>query len=205
MPSTQITSYPPVGLILAGGAGTRIGGNKANVALHGEPLLHYVLASMREVLRDVAVIAKPHTVLPALEGAMVWVEPELPAHPLLGVTEALSLAGGRPVLACPLDMPFITPALLGALATVKSQGRAAVLASCAGVVQPLLGRYMPASAPLLADAIERRLPPEEAVSALDPRLVEVEHELELFEVNTPDDLLLAAGMLDGLGPAPGEP
>jgi molybdopterin-guanine dinucleotide biosynthesis protein A len=40
------------------------------------------------------------------------------------------------------------------------------------------------------------LPPEAVVSALDPTLVEVDDELELFDVNTPDDLLQAAGMLD---------
>jgi molybdenum cofactor guanylyltransferase len=196
MRSTQITSAPPVGLILAGGPGRRIGGNKASVALHGEPLLRYAHAAMSGVLRDIAIIAKPETMLPRLEGAMVWVEPERPAHPLLGISEALALAGGRSVLVCPADMPFITPHLLRALASARSDGAAAVLASTHGVACPLVGRYMPAAAPALAQAVEGHLAPEEAAAALDRRLVEVEEELELFDINTPDDLLQAAAMLD---------
>jgi molybdenum cofactor guanylyltransferase len=184
----------PVGLILAGGPGTRIGGGKANVALHGEPLLHYPLRALRGVLSDVAIITKPQMELPRLEGTMVWVEPDEPAHPLLGVCEALALAGGRPVLVCPVDMPFISTQLLGALVSADSDGRGAVMASCRGEARPLVARYLPSSAALLAAHGAVAL--EEVVRTLDPKLVEVEDEVELFDVNTPDDLLLAAGLLD---------
>ena len=196
MRSTHITSQPPVGVILAGGAGTRIGGGKANVALQGEPLLQHALRAMREVLSDIAIIAKPQTVLPRLEGAMVWVEPEEPVDPMLGVGEALELAGGRPVLVSPVDMPLVSPRLLGVLATVESDGRPAVLACARGVAVPVLGRYSADAAPLLLQAAHARMPIEEIVRELGPKLLEVEDESELFDVNTPDDLLLAAGMLD---------
>src|SRR5579875_2139966 len=112
MRSPMNRSSPPVGLILAGGPGARIGGGKPNVALHGEPLVQYALRAMRAVLSDVAVIVKAQVALPRLEGAMVWVEPDEPLHPLLGISEALALAGGRSVLVCPVDMPFISPELL---------------------------------------------------------------------------------------------
>ena len=189
---------PPVGLILAGGDGARIGGGKASVAVQGQPLLHYALAAMREVVRDVAVIAKPQTVLPRLDGAMVWVEPERPVHPLFGVSEALALAGGRAVLVCPVDMPFMTAHSLGALVGAASPGRDAVLASGSGVVRPLVGLYMPDAAATLAAAAHDQQPVEVAVRALDAKVVELDHELELFDVNTPDDLLQAAGMFDAL-------
>lgn len=189
-------SSPPVGLILAGGPGTRIGGGKPNVALHGEPLLHYPLRAMRAVLGDVAIITKPQMVLPRVEGAMVWIEPDEPVHPMLGVSEALALAGGRPVLTCPVDMPFIPTELLSALASADGEGRSAVMASCRGAARPLVGRYAPAAASLLSEAARELVPLEEIVQALQPKLVEVADEVELFDVNTPDDLLLAAGMLD---------
>ena len=198
MPSTQITSQPPVGVILAGGPGTRIGGNKASVALNGEPLVHHALRTMREVVNDVAIIAKPQTMLPRLEGAMIWVEPDKPVHPMLGVGEALALAGGRPVLVCPLDMPFISPGLLGALAGANREARPAVMARCREITRPLVALYMPAAAPVLAQAAEGLLALEELAGELKPKLVEVDadDELELFDVDTPDDLLQAAGMLD---------
>ena len=37
---------------------------------------------------------------------------------------------------------------------------------------------------------------EEAIAAIDPVLFEVEDPEELFDVNSPDDLLQAAAMLD---------
>lgn len=196
MRSAHITSRTPVGVILAGGLGQRIGGNKASVALHGEPLVAHALRAMRDVLSDVAIVAKPQTVLPRLDGTMVWVEPEQPLHPLLGVGEALALAGGRPVLVCPLDMPLISPRLLGSLVETKAEGRLAVLAACRGIAQPLVGCYTAASAAVLSQAAHGQLSLEEAVAALDPRLVDVQDEAELFDVDTPDDLLQAAGMLD---------
>jgi molybdopterin-guanine dinucleotide biosynthesis protein A len=189
------SSGSPVGLILAGGPGKRIGGGKPMVALHGQPLLHYPLRAMREVLDDIAIITKPQLALPRLDGAMVWVEPEEPAHPLLGVCEALALAGGRPVLVCPVDMPFISIRLLSALARAEA-GHPAVMASCHGEARPLVGRYLPAAATALAKAAYGEASVDATVEALGPCLVEVEDELELFDVNTPDDLLLAAGMLD---------
>ncbi len=125
-------------MILAGGAGTRIGGNKASVALNGEPLLHHTLRPLRRTLTDVAIITKPQTVLPPLEGAMVWVEPDEPVHPLFGISESLALAGGRPVLVCPLDMPFLSSRLLAQLAVAGAEGRPAVMAAARGHARPLV-------------------------------------------------------------------
>ena len=185
----------PVGLILAGGAGTRIGGGKASVALRGDALLHYPLAAMRRVLRDVAVITKAHVELPPVDGAMVWIEPDEPVHPMLGICEALALASGRPVLVCPLDMPFVTAELLARLAGAESD-RPVVTAACHGLVRPLLGRYAPSTGPLLAEVAHAGVEPSDAVPRLDAALIEVGDEVELFDVDTPDDLLQAAAMLD---------
>jgi molybdopterin-guanine dinucleotide biosynthesis protein A len=183
-------------VILAGGPGTRIGGNKASVALNGEPLLHHTLRALRQVLTDIAIIAKPQTVLPPLEGVMVWVEPDEPTHPMLGVGEALALAGGRPVLVCPLDMPFLSPHLLGRLAATDGERCVAVMASARGIARPLVACYMPEAGELVCEAARGQLPLEAVVSALEPKLVAVDDELELFDVNTPDDLLQAAAMRD---------
>jgi molybdopterin-guanine dinucleotide biosynthesis protein A len=59
------------------------------------------------------------------------IEPDAPSSPLLGIVEALALAGDRPVLVCPADLPFVTPDPLDADArqlfdvrlAVGSQGR----------------------------------------------------------------------------------
>ena len=193
----------PVGVILGGGRGLRIGGSKLAVALRGRPLIAYPLAAMQEALPEVAVIAKADVVLPDLPGTMVWIEPDAPRNPLLGIVEALALAGGRPVVVCPADLPFVTAALLAALAGSPDDGAPAVVASCDGVIRPLLGCYWPRAAALLAstarlafDANSDEGSVRAAVDGIGPRRFEVTDATQLFDIDTPDDLLQAAAMLD---------
>jgi molybdopterin-guanine dinucleotide biosynthesis protein A len=186
----------PIGVVLAGGSGRRLGGSKAIVRLRGAPLISYPLAAMRAVLRDVAVIAKPQTELPSLQGVTVWIESTTTSHPLAGLIEALWLAAGRPVLSCPLDLPFVTPELIRALARADAGGRPAVVATCRGAMQPLLGCYQPRAAALLQRPNLDGVVPGEAVAEIGPRLFEVSDEDLLFNVDAPEDLLTAAAMLD---------
>jgi molybdenum cofactor guanylyltransferase len=187
----------PVGAIMAGGRGRRIGGDKAIVELHGKPLICYPVDAVREVLGRVAILAKTGTKLPPLPGVAVWIEPESPQHPLIGITQALALAGGRPVLVCAGDLPFVTPELIRRL--VKADpGRAPAVVACAeDRMQPLLGCYQPRALELLAGPARAgtgRL--IDAVAAIEPVLLEVDDPDELFDVDSPNDLLLATAMLD---------
>jgi molybdenum cofactor guanylyltransferase len=188
---------PAIGVVLAGGRGLRMGGSKLAVVLHGQPLIEYPLSALRLALPDVAVIAKSDVELPPLPGVMVWIEPDEPHNPLFGIVEALALAGGRPVLTCPADLPFVTPTLLIALSQTLPEGAPAVVASCGGELQPLLGCYQARSAELLADSARRaEVDIAATVAALQPRRIEVTNPVELFDVDSPEDLLIAAGMMD---------
>ena len=187
----------PIGAILAGGPGLRIGGEKATVALQGKPLIAYPVEAVRPVLSRVAILAKTGTRLPALSGVAVWMEPEVPCHPLVGITHALALAGGRPVLVCACDMPFVSPELIRRLVRADP-GRAPAVVACArGAMHPLLGCYQPRALDALsAAAREGTAPLVETVAATGPVQLEVDEPEELFDVDTPDDLLQAAAMLD---------
>jgi molybdenum cofactor guanylyltransferase len=197
---TSFRNSQPIGVVLAGGPGVRIGGAKPTVALQGQALLLYPVGAMKLVFSEVAVIAKAETVLPPTDGAMVWIEPGLPINPLLGICEALRLAGGRPVTVCPTDLPFVTPETLSALSAPSAEGAPAVIASCRGVTRPLLGCYQPAAVPLLEQAALKDVPPEEVARVLGATEIEIENELELFDIDTPDDLLQASAMLSVSGP-----
>jgi molybdopterin-guanine dinucleotide biosynthesis protein A len=187
----------PIGAVLAGGAGRRIGGGKATVELDGQPLIAYPLAAVRQVVKKVAIVAKADTRLPPLSGVTVWLEPETPRHPLVGITQALALAGGRPVLVCAGDLPFVTPELIRRLVRADAGRATAVVACCRGSMQPLLGRYQPRALDLLAGPARAASGPlMDTIAALDPVLVEADDPEELFDVDTPDDLLQAAAMLD---------
>jgi len=186
----------PIGAILAGGLARRMGGSKATVRLQGKPLISYPLEAMQAVLEEVAVIAKRDTELPSLPGVEVWVEPPSLYHPLLGVVRALELAGGRPVLACAADLPFVTPRLVGQLAHADPGDARAAIACQGGQTQPLLGCYEPAAVGALNEAARRGEAIREAVAALEPLLVQVGDPDALFNVNSPEDLSRAEAILE---------
>ncbi|MBB4664150.1 molybdenum cofactor guanylyltransferase [Conexibacter arvalis] len=187
----------PIGVVLAGGRGRRIGGGKATVELHGRPLLSYPVEVLRAALGEVAVVAKADTELPPLPDVPIWIEPDEPRHPLAGIVHALAAAEERPVLVAAGDLPFLTAELVGRLARADAHGRPAVVPRAGGRLQPLLARYERAAAAPLAAALRR---PDgaltDAVEALAPKVVEVADERAFFNVNLPEDLLTAAALMD---------
>jgi molybdenum cofactor guanylyltransferase len=186
----------PIGVILAGGAGRRIGGDKALVMLRGRPLISYPLRAMRAVTPTVAVVAKQETRLPELADAEVWIEPALPRHPLVGIVYALVRSRGHPVLACAADMPLITAAALRSLADADPGRAPAVIATSEGALQPQLGMYTSAARALLEHAAKAADQPlRAAVSAIGPRLIELDDPRQAFNVNTLADLARADEML----------
>ena len=189
----------PVGVVLAGGEGTRMGGAKAIVKLNGRPLISYPLEAMWQALGSVALVAKISSQLPSVAGVTVWIEPDEPRHPLVGIVHALGLADGRPVMVCALDLPFVSSGLIRRIAKTDGGGAPAVIASSGGRTQPLLGCYEPEALGPLTAALERVVPAREAVAALGAVLYEVEDAGELFNINTPDDLLQASAMIDRRG------
>jgi molybdopterin-guanine dinucleotide biosynthesis protein A len=186
-----------IGAVLAGGGGRRIGGDKAMVELEGRPLVHYPLNVLRAVLDEVAIVAKPSTVLPGLDVEVaIWLEPEEPRHPLAGVVHALRCARGQPVVVVAGDMPFVTRGLVAALARERSRGAVAVVPRAGGRLQPLCARYEPRALGALAGC-DLTAPLSDAVGALDPRILEWPDEEPFFTVNSPEDILQAAALLGG--------
>ena len=193
----MLRKRPPIGVILAGGVGRRIGGSKAVVQLAGQPLITYPLEAVRTALGDVAVVVKADTQLPSLPGVTVWVEPDSPRHPVMGIIQALALSEGRSVVVCAVDLPFVTPELIYRLATADLGQSPAVLACCGEDVQPLLGCYAPRAMEPLRTALPAEAPVRELLASMGPRMLDVgDHEL-LFNINSPEDLLHAAAILDG--------
>lgn len=189
----------PVGVVLAGGAGRRLGGDKARALLAGRPLLDHPLAAVRAVVGEVAVVAKRDTPLPPLAADVaVWRESEDAFHPLLGIAEALRRAA-RPVLVCPVDLPLVTPELLRALLAADAAAPA-VVARGAGRLQPLLGRYAPGVLAALQAAGETARATD-VIEALAPVVVDWPDEQAFLNVNDAHDLARAAGLLGAPGSA----
>src|SRR5215212_54362 len=143
-------SHQPIGVLMAGGAGRRLGGDKARVALAGRPLAQWALGTLCEVLDEVVVACRLDTELPALRGvAEAWVEPDGPRGAVGGLSSALREARGRPILACSINLPLVTPAVLGALLDAPHDAPV-VIASVGGRPEPLVGRWQPEALAVLA-------------------------------------------------------
>jgi molybdopterin-guanine dinucleotide biosynthesis protein A len=166
--------------ILAGGQGRRMGGRKAVADYRGEPLIARPLQAASDAGLDAVVVAKAATVLPALD-VPVWLEPDEPVHPLLGIVTALERAE-RPVVAVGCDMPFVTADLLARLAAGPEAATRA-----GGVLAPFPARYEPEALAALRDALAREAAMRATLAALDPATFDVDERL-VASINTPDEL-----------------
>ena len=180
------------GAVLAGGAGRRFGApSKPGASVGGRPLVSYPIAALAAVCERVAVVCKPDTALPELDGAERWDEPETPRHPIVGIIHALERAGG-PVLVCAADMPFVTPDACRTL-LASGGGSPAVVAVTGGILQPVLALYSPAALEVLRDAVEDAALTE-TVELLDPARVALPAAI-VRSVNTPEELAEAEATL----------
>jgi molybdopterin-guanine dinucleotide biosynthesis protein A len=193
----------PVGAILAGGRGSRIGGAKATVALGGRPLISYPLAAVEAAGLEPVVVAKPDSTLPPLACRAIR-EPAQPRHPAHGLLAALRHAGGRPLIAVGCDMPFLSPALLSWLASTADP---LVVPALDGRPQPFPGRYGRPLLPALEAAVAEGGALRATLSSAAPRTISADELARFgdparlcFNVNTPADLRRAERMLET--PAP---
>jgi molybdopterin-guanine dinucleotide biosynthesis protein A len=180
--------------ILAGGRSRRMGTPKAGVLLDGRSLLDHAVAAARAAGLTPVIVAKADSVLPPTD-AERWDEPAEPRHPLTGVAAALRHAGG-PVVALPVDLPRVPPALLAHLAARREP---LVVTEGAGRLHPLLGRFDRRHARALADAAAAGAPVVRTVRALGAVVVAPDVLAGfgdpvrfLRNVNRPEDLAAAA-------------
>lgn len=193
----------PIGVVLAGGLGRRIGGDKAMVTVGGRPLLSFAIAALREALGSspVAVVAKAETVLAAPPaGVEVWIEPDAPRHPVTGLVCALERAQGRDVLVLAVDLPLVTASVLHALVEAAAAAPEAVVvaARAGGRVQPLCAIYR-------ASALRglRAARPGASLSSIIEEVGVFEMGVEdadaLLNVNTGEDARRAERLLEARG------
>jgi molybdopterin-guanine dinucleotide biosynthesis protein A len=182
--------------VLAGGAGSRLGGAKAMALLDGRPLIDHVVSAALAGGLDPVVIAKASTALPPLD-CPTLIEPDEPRHPLLGIVTALRELQEPAVVVCACDMPFVTGPLLAWLAALDEP---LVVTAAGGEVQPLLGRYAVSLLVRLEAALAEGLSMRALSDQLGARVVGAA-ELERFgdplklcsSINTPAELAAAGG------------
>jgi molybdopterin-guanine dinucleotide biosynthesis protein A len=196
-----LSSGPPVGVVLAGGLGRRLGGDKAIVELEGRPLALYAVEALHELCDDVVVVAKRDTVLPPLAGAAeLWIEPDEPRHPLAGVAHALRLAAGRSILVVAVDLPLMDGATLRLIAQaepVPPALAAVVVPRVHGRLEPLCALYTSRALPGLED-FDPDARATDIVRGLGICEVAPPDPSAFYNVNRPEDLLQVSVLLNGM-------
>lgn len=201
---------PRSAVVLAGGASTRMGQDKASLPLGPGTLLGTVLERLSPWAADRIVVARPGQRLPALPPGVRVVHDRRPGEgPLAGLVEGLRAAHHGVVLASACDTPLLVPAVLDLLLARLGQAQAAV-AVAGGVLQPLASvlrrEVLGVAEGLLAQGRRRPLDLLEAVQAVqvheaDLRAVDpaLRH---LRNVNTPADLAALHALQAGEGGTP---
>lgn len=154
-----------------------MGSSKACADLDGKPLLLHVADAFRAAGLEPVVVAKRASHLPVNDLRLIT-EPDIPVHPLAGVTCALREANGADVVVCPCDLPLVAPELLAFLAGTEPLGEA-VIPVWRGRLQPLSARYSPSSLPALERALNNSMSIKAALAQINVSLITGD-QLELF-------------------------
>lgn len=170
------------------------------VELGGRPMLARVVATVGSAGLEPVVVAKPDSQLPRVD-CRVLSEPSEPRHPLTGLLTVLRASAGRGVVAIACDMPLVPAKLLSWISHLEED-----IAVCEvnGRLEPLLGRYSPACADRLAEALDRGASMREAVGELSPFVIReqslsrfADPERIVFNVNSKEDVATAEDLLAG--------
>jgi molybdopterin-guanine dinucleotide biosynthesis protein A len=178
------------GIVLAGGASRRFGGDKLAEPIDGVALLQHALQALAGVVDETVVVIAPDRAPPRLGASdpgrrvRYVADPEPFGGPLVGVRTGLRAAHGSIVLVVGGDMPSLVPGVLRLLVARAP----AALADAAGVARPLPCALDRALALAAADELlaggERRL------RALLGRLATVALARTAWQAEDPDGLTL---------------
>lgn len=170
-----------VGVVLAGGASSRMGRDKALLEIDGETLAARAVRLLGEVCEEVIVADAGRGLLP---GSV----PDGPGQgPAAGILGAARARPGERLLVLAVDLPRVTVALLRRLAGADAD---LVIPRWERGLEPLCALYAPAAVRALEERVGRgRLDPRSLAETPGLRVAYLEEPGELFlNWNRPEDL-----------------
>jgi len=197
---------PLSAIVLVGGRGRRMGGNKALLDVEGKPLVGWVLERLAEISDDVMIVARDAAPFEHLAARVVTdIYPD--EGPLVGLHAGLRGARHPSALAVACDMPFLDLRLVRYMIVV-GKAHDAVVPLIRGLPEPLHAMYrVDRCLPAVEKALDAGcLKMTGFLSSVQVRYVQ-EHEVDLFDpahlsffnVNTPDDLRRGREMARQIG------
>jgi molybdopterin-guanine dinucleotide biosynthesis protein A len=180
-------------IVLAGGRSSRMGTPKALLLFDGEPLIAYVVATLRRLFAEVVVVAAPGQSLPSMPATLVRDEVEHQG-PVAGIYYGLRAAGGDVSFVTSCDSAFLNVDLIAHLVSEIPE-HDVVVPHWQGRHQPLHAVYRRSVSPLLAEQLARgELRPVYLFDRVRTRRID-EEEIRRFDpdgssffnMNTPED------------------
>jgi molybdopterin-guanine dinucleotide biosynthesis protein A len=202
---TALRVGPAFGLVLSGGLGRRMGGDKPSMTLAGRSLLAHSTALLRRDCARVAVSVRDPGDLAAATTALglpaLPDPPGAPRGPLAGIAAGLrwaAEAGAEVLVTAPCDAPFL-PADLPARLAEATTGRAWAVARTPGGLQPLCAAWrLQMLARLDAELGAGRHPSVRGMlEAAGCAFVDCPDDAAFLNINTPEDLAEAERRMAG--------
>lgn len=181
------------GVILAGGASSRMGENKALLQVHGEPMILSTYRVMASLFPELLVVTNRPELFDFLPCRKV--QDIYPGFgPLAGIHAALSASRNDRAFVVACDMPTLSPALINELCSMPND-LDVVIPETAGGLEPLHSVYSRRCIPTMEEMLLKgeyrilsffekvriRLVPRERIALLDPAYS------SFSNINTPGD------------------
>ena len=192
-------SPPLFGLVLAGGASTRMRTDKAALQYHGQPQLQWAFELVAKFCAASFVSVRPDQRSDAARASHPQIVDRQPGiGPIAGISAALleQPKAAWLVLAC--DLPFLTEHALEHLIAHRDASKIATAYRSAhdGLPEPLCAIWEPAARePVLAYLATGKQCPRKFLINSDTKLLDLPESQALDNVNTVDEFAAATGAL----------
>ena len=177
------------GAIFCGGKSSRMGRDKASLALSNRPMVQWVAEAI-----SAAGIERIYTLGGPAHNDLASIPDSNPhAGPLSALVGAVEVLGD--VFVCPCDVPLISVDLVKKIIAVGKETEKSVVLAQSDYLQPLIGLYKESSAIMLRTGYEQGARgPKELLTQEVFETVKA-NENEVRNVNTPEDLRRAMDFL----------
>ncbi len=182
---------PLFGLVLAGGASTRMQRDKAAIEYHGQSQLHWTFQLLSHVCAATFVSVRPDQREEPTRAGLPQVVDRLPGiGPIAGIAAAMQAHPKAAWLVVACDLPFLNEATLRHLIEHRAAHKLATAyrSSHDGLPEPLCAIWEPASRePLLAYVAAGKQCPRKFLINADAQLLDLPDARALDNVNTADE------------------
>lgn len=154
MPAGFLITAETTGVILAGGASSRFGGNKALALLHGSHIIRHVAATLESLFPQRLLVTNSPDTYRFLEWEMTG-DIHVGCGPLAGIHAALTKISTPQAFVVGCDMPYIDCRLITFLCNLADNWDVALPWLEAGP-EPLYAVYRKSSLPVITDHLQKK-------------------------------------------------